>query len=210
MKKPHFICIEGLDGSGKTTQAKLLAESLNAIYTKEPSDLPIGRLIREYLKNEKLTIDHHTFQLMYAADRGEHVIKEILTSLKNNQTVITDRYFLSSIAFGAAMGLDFDWLNQINKYFPAPDLCFYLNTPIEICLERINFRDPGKNHEFFEKKDTLLRVEENYQKMIENYYDILSIHPKNNQSSTLYVINGEQSIERINQDISKILTKEYV
>jgi dTMP kinase len=210
MNKPLFICIEGLDGSGKTTQAKLLATSLNGVYTREPSDLPIGKLIREYLKNEKINIDHHTFQLMYAADRGEHVIKEILTSLKNNQTVVTDRYFFSSIAFGTAMGLDFDWLNQVNRYFPVPDICIYLDTPIDICLNRINNRNSSQTQELFEKKDILLKVKNFYQKMIIQYDQIASIHPKLNQNSKLFTIDGKQTIDNINENILKIINKQDV
>lgn len=205
MKKPLFICIEGLDGSGKTTQAKLLAESLNAIYTKEPSDLPIGRLIREYLKNEKLTIDHHTFQLMYAADRGEHVVKEIMKGINNNQSVITDRYFLSSIAFGAAMGLDFDWLNQINGYFPAPDLCFYLDTSVETCLERLKQKNKNNYHELFETEPILTKVKIGYEKILNGYDQLIQTHPALTGKSIIFTVNGEQPIDQINQDMISII-----
>ena len=210
MNKPLFICLEGLDGSGKTTQAKLLSESLQGVYTREPSDLPIGKLIRHYLQKLEIDIGHHSFQLMYAADRGEHVKKEILDNLKINKSVVTDRYFFSSIAFGVAMGLDFDWLNQINRYFPLPDFCFYLDTPIDLCLKRINIRIGNQTRELFEKKEILRKVADSYQKIIENYEKIASIHPNLSQGSKLYKINGNQTMEKINQDILEIININHV
>jgi dTMP kinase len=99
-----LIVIEGLDGAGLSTQAAILAEYLRGankevLLTKEPTAMPIGKLIKSALnRNPELSL--FALQLLFAADRAEHLEKEIEPALSANEIVISDRYILSSLAFG--------------------------------------------------------------------------------------------------------------
>src|SRR5690242_17353938 len=114
MKRNYFIALEGIDGSGKTTQAKLLVEKLqnqaHKVYgTREPTDNPIGTLIRSVFKG-KLEADHKTIAALYLADRLEHLLNKedgVLKKMEEGYTVVTDRYYFSSYAYhGTHMSLD--------------------------------------------------------------------------------------------------------
>ena len=99
-----LIALEGIDGSGKTTQALELVESLKkegikTVYTKEPTDGEIGKMIRRILTGEK-NFEPVSFQYLFAADRVEHQ-EEIIGFLKKGKIVVSDRYFWSSIPYGA-------------------------------------------------------------------------------------------------------------
>lgn len=201
-----FIIVEGLDGSGKTTQDELLAAKLGGHYTKEPTTGEIGNIIRHHLGQSHIDFSHETFQLMYAADRGDHVSREIIPALQAGKTVISDRYFFSSIAFGSSQGVDFDWLNQINQPFLAPDFLFYLDAPVDICLERLQKRSGGQT-ELFEKKETMEKVSVCYQKIFNNFEKIISIHPVHRQKCQLHIMDGTKTIEKINEEIINILNQ---
>ena len=100
----YFICIEGLDKSGKTTQSILLVEALvkngfDAIYTTEPSNGEIGKFIRRYLLQRKKRMSILVEALLFAADRAQHTEKEIIPMLKNKKVVVSDRYIYSSLAY---------------------------------------------------------------------------------------------------------------
>ena len=206
--KALFICFEGLDGCGKTTQAKLLAEQLNGIYTREPSDHPIGKLIRQYLSCQDIGISPETFQLMFAADRGEHLANEIIPNIKQGKNVVIDRYFFSSIALGGGQEIDLNWLNQINQYYPIPDIVFYLKTSLQNCQLRLKQKYSHDNQkEFFEKEKIQLRAEAIYQYIFQNYQHICSIHPDFNQYNQIHIIDGNDNPELINQNILSIIKK---
>lgn len=205
MKKGLFICFEGLDGCGKSTQAKLLAEKINGFYTREPSDFPIGKFIRERLKNQSMDISQSTFQLMYAADRGDHYVGEVIPNLHAGKSVIFDRYFFSSLALGSSQDVDFDWLNEINRYYPIPDITFYIDTPIEECITRLKKKSKNYNLEFFEKKETLVKTKKAYWRVIDEYPRICSIHPNYNPNKKIHIIDGMNSIENINKQLIEII-----
>lgn len=206
-KNPYsgkFIVFEGLDGSGQSTQAAKLLEYLNekkqifkfghsgAHITKEPTSGIIGGLIRGQLSFDWKT-SQECLQLLFAADRAYHLEKEIIPLLKKGVTVICDRYFFSSCAFGA-IELDQEWLLKINENFLSPDLIFLLKVSPEVCIDRI------KRNRFeiklFEKEEILKKVWLHYQKLAQK-------HKKT------YIINGERSIEEIFKDIKKIVNKEF-
>src|SRR4030043_67748 len=114
-----FIVIEGLDGSGQSTQTGLLRDFLikkgqEVILTKEPTrDSEAGKKIKEIL-DEKIRIEPQKLQDLFAQDRKEHLEKLIVPALKEGKTVISDRYFFSTFAYGAADGLDLEWLIKLN------------------------------------------------------------------------------------------------
>ena len=124
-----FIVFEGLDGSGQSTQAQLLKDFLmkrghKVHLTKEPTSNLIGGLIRGQLTNEWKT-SPECLQLLFAADRAHHLEKEIIPLLKKEVIVISDRYFFSTVAFGATEIKDKDWLLKINQKFLLPDIIFF-------------------------------------------------------------------------------------
>lgn len=192
-KQGKFITFEGLDGSGASTQISLLVKRLQqdgykAFSTKEPTNNIIGGLIRGVLTKTWQT-SSEGIQLLFAADRAHHLYSEIIPALKEGKIIISDRYFLSTFAFGS-IDLPLDWLQKINERFIHPDLTFILKVRPEICLERI---DKSRNgFEFFEEKEKLKKSWETYEK--------LGIKDK-----STHIIDGERSIEVISEEIFKIV-----
>jgi len=141
-KRGAFIVIEGLDGSGKTTQARLLVKKLqrshNAVYTTEPSVGKIGSFIRERCLYGEKRLDSAVEALLFAADRVEHIQNEVVPALNEGKLVVSDRYVYSSLAYQGSAGLNIDWINVINKHALKPDLAIFINVTPEIVLERLN------------------------------------------------------------------------
>ncbi len=162
-----FIALEGIDGSGKETHAKLLnrwvkGKGYDTFLTKEPTSGLIGKLLREFLKHGEL--DPRTEALLFAADRSEHT-KDILEKLQAGKVVITERYFYSSMAYQAASGVDIDWILQLNRFAPAPDLVLLLDIEPEISLGRLTSKlslRRLREREHFERKDFLDKVRDLY------------------------------------------------
>ncbi len=197
IKNPYlgkFIVFEGLDGAGKSTQAGLLADSLRkagkeVFLTQEPGGSAPGELVRRRLTGE-WECHPDCLQLLFAADRADHLAKEILPALARGENVISDRYFLSSLAYGA-VDSDMKWLAQVNARFLAPDLTIYLDVPPSVCARRIAAN--GKSMELFEKIDILEKVAHNYQmalRMFENNMRII-------------VVDGNKSPEDVFGEIVK-------
>src|SRR5665213_3456608 len=134
MKKNFFIAFEGIDGSGKSTQVKLLAERLEKAGLKvhttfEPTESPMGKLIRDVF-NHRMEADHRTIAALFVADRLNHLLNKtngILKMLDEGYTVITDRYYLSSYAYQSPY-MDLDWViaaNSLSADLLRPDLNIY-------------------------------------------------------------------------------------
>lgn len=140
----HFIVLEGPDGSGTTTHAALLGEKLGRIghdvlLTAEPTTGAIGTFIREQLK--KKSIDSPSaLQLLFCADRAAHIETVIKPALAAGKTVISDRYVISTLVYGEALGLRRDWLLTVNTPFLEPDIMIVALPEFRACLERINKR----------------------------------------------------------------------
>ena len=166
-----FIAIEGLDGSGGTTQSKLLRQWMAAQMrwtsvhrTWEPSGGPIGRFIRENLKLENAeALGDNVFPYLFAADRQHHLDREILPVVAQGGAVITDRYYHSSLAY-QSLTVGFDTVAELNASFRAPDLTVFLELPAEVCLERILAR--GGALERFEVIDRLRAIEAAYETVL--------------------------------------------
>jgi dTMP kinase len=140
----RLIVLEGLDGAGTTTQARRLVQHLGergvpAHLTREPSDGPIGRLIREMLTGNhaipEQPISQSTFGLLFAADRLDHMQREVEPQLAAGVTVISDRWYHSSLAYQGT-GADRDWIATINARARRPDLTIFLQVSPDVAAGR--------------------------------------------------------------------------
>ncbi len=160
---PLLVALEGIDGSGTSTQADLLAERLGRVVpkvlvTREPSSGPVGRLIRRLLRGEGGHLDSAYMALLFAADRREHVVREIDTALSAGAWVVADRYVWSSFAY-QSLELPLEWVRSLNRYARSPDFVVILDVPVEVAMERLAsraFRD------VFEKRELQVRIREQY------------------------------------------------
>jgi dTMP kinase len=165
-KKGIFIVIEGLDGSGKTTQAKLLSKKLektnNVLLTAEPSLGKIGTFIREDCLYEETRLPTEAEALLFAADRIEHMHNEIKPALDQGKLVICDRYIYSSLAYQGNAGLSLDWIKTINARALQPDFCIFIDVSPEKVIERLRRRKS-----VMETLEIQQRVREVYLKYVE-------------------------------------------
>ncbi|MDD3057321.1 MAG: dTMP kinase [Sphaerochaeta sp.] len=164
----NFVVFEGLDGAGTTTQMQLLAEYCDKSDrpcrpTFEPTDKPIGRLVRSVLQKQLVTTPL-ALAMLYAADREDHLynpVNGLVHDLEKGKLVISDRYLYSSLAY-QGVECEYDKIASLNE-FPAPEYVFFIDTPVDECLRRISGR--GNETELFEKHEFLERVKENYEKI---------------------------------------------
>lgn len=140
----RLIVIEGLDGAGTTTQVRRVVEHLDTIGerahgTREPSDGPIGRLIREMLVGghaiEGQSISQSTFGLLFAADRLDHLQREVEPQIASGATVVSDRWYHSSLAYQGT-GADRDWIAMLNGRARRPDQTIFLQVKPEVAAKR--------------------------------------------------------------------------
>jgi len=201
-----FIVFDGLDGSGMSTQASRIVDFLNdkkqkircghtGVYlTKEPTSSLIGGLIKSQLTHDWKS-SNECLQLLFSADRAYHLGKEIIPLLESGVIVVCDRYFFSTVAFGAIKTKDFNWLLGLQKNFLLPDLIFILKVSPKICIERI--KKERFEATLFEKEETLEEVWENFQKLARKF------------KNRAFVINGERPVDKITNDIIKIIVKRF-
>jgi len=164
-KKGAFICIEGLDGCGKTTQAKLLAKKLMkshiAFYTAEPSRGNIGTFIRKRCLYGEKRLSTVVEALLFAADRFEHVENEILPALREGRLVISDRYVYSSLAYQGAASLSLEWIETLNEQALKPDLAVFIDVELETVMNRLKSK-----RSVMENMETLQKVRDVYLKFV--------------------------------------------
>lgn len=160
-----FVVIEGIDGTGKSTLARGLAAKLEergtaCLLTREPTDGPFGKKIRELAVKGRDSVTREEELELFIADRKEHLQNEVLPALAAGKTVIMDRYFYSTIAYQGALGLDPAEIARRHRDFaPEPDLLILLELPIDEAIRRIEVsRGSGRDH--FEGKEYLRRVAE--------------------------------------------------
>lgn len=165
----RFIVLEGPDGSGTTTHARLLGEKLRAeghdvLLTAEPTNSAIGQFIRQQL-SAKTIPSPAALQLLFCADRALHIQEVIKPALAAGKTVISDRYVISTLVYGEALGLDPEWLLQVNTPFVEPDVMVLALPPLNVCLERIGLR---KQLDIFENSAFQKKVYDLYEKMTDD------------------------------------------
>ena len=169
--KGKFIVFEGMDGSGKDTQVAKISERLhdNCIphdCTFEPSDSPVGKLIRDILE-KKYTINTVSLELLFMADRINHTSNindsSILKSLNEGVHVLCNRYYLSGITYGGTYAKHL--FQKFQSYLIKPDLTIYLDLEPEISLQRIN--QNRDNNDIYENIDKLKDVRNKFITYIE-------------------------------------------
>ncbi len=187
--KGLLIVFEGTDGTGKSTQLKLLAavlkkKGLDVISSFEPTNGSFGKKIRELYLNRKDTSLEEELDL-FIADRKEHVDTLITPALNNGKIVLCDRYFLSTIAYQGAAGLDPKEILKKNAFAPEPDLALLFYAPIQTGVTRIT-KNRGDTLNDFEKEEYLKKVKAQFEQMDFPY---------------IQRIDANRSIEEIHQDV---------
>lgn len=196
-RKGKLIVLEGIDGSGLSTQAARLHDWLTkrvenkVMLTKEPSEGPIGTLIRQALSGRLTGLSQETLALLFAADRIDHVQNKIVPALIAGYDVICDRYLLSSLSY-QSLTLNSSWIEEINARAIQPDITVFIEVNPETSLTRIHTN--RFQVDLFEKRSTLNQVMANYKEFIRQ---------KKGKGETVLEINGELSI---NEVTNKILT----
>jgi dTMP kinase len=188
--KGVFICVEGLDGCGKTTQAKLLVKRLrknfDVTYTAEPSSGKIGKFIKRRCLHGEKRSSGVVEALLFAADRSEHVEETVLPALKKGKIVVSDRYVYSSLAYQGATGLDLEWIEKINEHAVRPDLAIFIDVKPETVVQRLK---PKKS--VMENLETQRKVREVYVKFVEK--------------RDLVRVDGNRSKQEVAEDIAAIV-----
>ncbi len=157
-----FIVLEGIDGTGKSTQARLLADwfrgqGREVVTGREPTDGPWGRKLRESAAGGRLSPEDELD--LFLRDRRQHVEELISPSLAAGKVVILDRYYFSTMAYQGARGFDPAEIRRKNEEFaPVPDLLFILDLDVDTALTRIGARGDTANE--FEKRDSLEKCRE--------------------------------------------------
>jgi dTMP kinase len=160
---PRFLVIEGLDGAGTTTQSARLiawftARGHRAVATREPTDGPIGRLIRTTLRAEAGSPDPTVLPWMFAADRADHLHRIVEPTLAGRASVVSDRYLHSSLAY-QSLTLPLSEVWALNHTFRVPDLTLFLRVPVAECLRRMEGRP---EREIYEEESRLVKISASY------------------------------------------------
>lgn len=199
MKPGFLLALEGIDGSGKSTAAEGIVRALRedgheVVATREPSDGPWGRRIREMARSGE-TVEPEEELRWFLDDRREHVATVIQPALDAGQVVVTDRYFLSTVAYQGGRGLD--WrkiLADSEAEFPLPDLALIFEVNVPVGLARVRGRG-GDGEPAFEEEEFLTRVRTVYGAIVRPW---LARIDGNRDPATVL----ERALERIRRDLS--------
>lgn len=197
MKNKLFITFEGIEGCGKSTQAKMLKkwfdeQNIESLLTREPGGPEISEKIRNLLldpANDKMLPE--TELLLYMASRSQHTGQWLLPALNSGKVVVCDRYYDSTIAYqGAARDIDYDIIYKITKYATfglVPDVTFLIDLPVETGLFRILNRSADRME---------LESFAFHQKVKQGFLDVAK-----KEQNRYVIIDGEKSIEEIHEII---------
>jgi dTMP kinase len=202
-KAGRFVVLEGIDGSGTTTQVARLADRLRAARvpvrsTREPSDGPVGTLVRQVLTGRIIVPGGRapgwaTMALLFAADRMDHVESEIDPFVASGGVVLSDRYDASSLAYqSVSSGADakeaVEWIRSINRYVLRPDLTIVLDVAADMAAERRASR--GEMVQLYEQNEV--------QRALAAFYKDLAKHMPGDR---IVVVDGSGSIDAVHERI---------
>jgi dTMP kinase len=197
-----FIVLEGLDGAGTTTQttrlvASLVERGLDAHATREPSTGPVGRLLREMLSGQHQPVDQATLGLLFAADRADHLQREIEPALARGAIVVSDRYYHSSLAYQGD-GEAFAWVERLNEQARRPDVTYFLEVDVDVAAARR--AAAGRPEELFDRLETQRRVAAGYQLAIARLRD----------RETIEVLDGHRGLDELAADLlQRVLRRKH-
>lgn len=198
MTRGRFFALEGIDGSGKSTQLKLLAQKLEAAghpcrRTCEPTGGPMGKLLRQVLTGQ-IQCDSRVVAPLFVADRLDHLLNRetgICQALEQGITVLTDRYYFSSYAY-QSVDLPLEWVIEANRpcaEILRPTATLFIDVTPELALERIT--QNRESTELFETKDRLTRTREQYFRAFE----------AQKEAERVIILPGDKVVEELAQDI---------
>jgi dTMP kinase len=199
----RLIVIEGLDGAGTTTQVKRLVEYLSAKgvrahATREPSDGPVGRLIREMLTGGHAitgqALSQGTFGLLFAADRLDHLQREVEPQIAAGAIVVSDRWYHSSLAYQGT-GAERDWIATLNSRARRPELTIFLKVRPQVAAKRR--AAARRQEELFEQLQMQIEVDAGYAATIAELVA---------QGERIETIDGEQSEDDVFAAIVKLVS----
>lgn len=199
----RLVVLEGLDGAGTTTQARLAADRLlaqgrSAHLTREPSDGPIGRLIREFLAGGHAVpgqvIHPETFALLFAADRSDHAQREVAPQLDAGDVVVSDRWYHSSFAYQASSDRELSWVARLNERVRRPDLTIFLRVDPEVCAHRRVAA--GRARELFDDIQIQRRVAARYEAAIDFVWS---------RGERVEIVDGERPIESVGAGVAELI-----
>src|SRR3989338_6442849 len=199
--KGVFIVLDGLDGSGKGELVNRLASYLESkshkvLKTTEPTDSEYGKKAKEISLNEQDPMKGSEECLrLYTKDREEHLKNEILPALSQGITVISDRYYYSTMAYQNVQGIALSKVIEANKGFRKPDIAFILDIPAKLALERIGKR--GNQIEKFEKYDFIVILKDKFLNLFTHIDDNIKVIDASKSK--------EQVFNQIKKEIDKIL-----
>jgi dTMP kinase len=197
MSQGIFIVIEGIDGTGKSTQSKRLAEWFRSrgrevLLSREPTDGPWGKKLRKSATTGRLSAEDELEYFLN--DRREHVEMSIKPALAEGKVVILDRYYFSTMAYQGARGFDPAEIRRRNEAFaPQPDLLLILDLSVESAHGRIGARGDTANE--FEQRDTLTRCREIFLSLRDEPFAC--------------VIDAEPSLNEVTADILSVVTAKF-
>lgn len=197
-KKGSFIVFEGIDGSGKTTQINLLKQKIESLGikclgTREPSDGPIGAMIRQCLTG-RMQMDEAALAALFAADRLDHInncTNGLKSKIDDGISVISDRFVLSNYAYQSVKA-PLEWVMELNSQaldILRPDCHIFIDVEPDITLDRMS--NGRFQTELFENKTRLTQVREKYLELIESL----------KETENIIIINGNNSINTIAEEI---------
>lgn len=195
-----FIVFEGIDGSGKSTLIKNIAEKLEYAnkkvhITSEPTSFNVGKEIRTLLKSgNDSDASHRIMALLFAADRLNHIENDVFPAVKRGEIVLCDRYKLSSMAYQSVRN-EMSWVESLNKFAVNPNLTFFVSVSVDNALKRIDSR--LETREIFEKRDFLEKIDANYDFLIKKYKSEMSVE----------ILDGNDSAEIIAEKAWLIIQK---
>ncbi len=201
-KIARFVVFEGIDGSGKTTQALLLnywliSKGYKTVFTQEPTQHSVtGALLRIVLTSRE-TLPKESYLTLFLLDRKYHTEKIIRPSLESGHVVISDRYHFSTLAYQTAQGIPREKIDALvdllEVNIETPDITILIDIDPETAISRIG--DRKKAVSLFEKKDFLSRVRENYLKLAEEF--------------NFLVIDGSEDVFKIHRKIIRKVRKYF-
>jgi dTMP kinase len=206
-----FIVLEGVDGAGTTTHTRILAEALESRglpvrTTREPSDGPVGVQIRQILSGRLVVPGLHgprppswnTMALLFAADRMDHVESTILPNLNDGVTVLSDRYYHSSVAYQSTTAGGepevVSWVKEINRHARRPDLTLVLDIPAEVSARRRMERHHG--HEIFDDGELQRQLGEFYRSIDAHFPGENIVHIDSNREKSVVAADIMTAVRR--------------